>query len=63
MKFDKSLEKFSKAIEVIPLATQTFSKGSQQYPFGVSPIFLEKGYGSHVWDVDGNEFIDYPMAL
>jgi len=26
-------------------------------------VFLQRGQGSHVWDVDGNEYIDYPMAL
>ena len=22
------------------------------------PVTLEKGLGSHVWDIDGNEYID-----
>lgn len=26
---------------------------------GLSPVFVARGYGSHVFDVDGNEFIDY----
>jgi glutamate-1-semialdehyde 2,1-aminomutase len=26
---------------------------------GGTPIFIEKGKGSHVWDADGNEYIDY----
>jgi glutamate-1-semialdehyde 2,1-aminomutase len=26
---------------------------------GGSPIFFQKGAGSHVWDIDGNEYIDY----
>ncbi len=26
------------------------------------PMFYERGEGSHVWDVDGNEFIDYVLA-
>ena len=34
-----------------------------QFVGGVSPVFLERGPGAHVWDVDGNEYIDYPMAL
>jgi len=63
MKFNKSLKSYEKAIELIPLATQTFSKGPQQYPLGVAPVFLSKGKGSHVWYLDGNEFIDYPMGL
>jgi len=63
MKFERSISLFHKAKVAIPSATQTFSKGPEQYPFGVAPIFIQKGKGSHVWDVDGNEFIDYPMAL
>lgn len=26
---------------------------------GGTPIFIDKGKGAHVWDADGNEFIDY----
>ena len=26
---------------------------------GGNPIFFQKGAGSHVWDIDGNEYIDY----
>jgi len=26
---------------------------------GMSPIYIDKGKGSRVWDVDGNEYIDY----
>ena len=26
---------------------------------GTYPRFLEKGMGSHVWDVDGNEYVDF----
>jgi glutamate-1-semialdehyde 2,1-aminomutase/spore coat polysaccharide biosynthesis protein SpsF len=57
------MELYRKAIEIIPSATQTFSKGAKQYPFGAAPVFLKSGKGSHVWDIDGNEYIDYPMAL
>ncbi|MBI5698792.1 aminotransferase class III-fold pyridoxal phosphate-dependent enzyme [Candidatus Saganbacteria bacterium] len=63
MEFKRSLELYEKAIKIIPSATQTFSKGALQYPFGAAPIFLKNGKGSHVWDLDGNEFIDYPMGL
>ncbi len=48
---------------LIPSCTQTFSKGPTQFIQGVAPVFLQRGQGSHVWDVDGNEYIDYPMAL
>jgi glutamate-1-semialdehyde aminotransferase len=59
----KSRSWWERASKVIPSGTQTLSKGPDQFVRGVSPIFLERGRGSHVWDVDGNEFIDYPMAL
>ena len=61
--YQKSHEWLERAQRVIPGATQTFSKGPTQLVQGVSPVFLVRGEGSHVWDVDGNEFIDYPMAL
>ena len=54
---------WERAARVIPNGTQTLSKGPDQFVRGVSPMFLERGRGCHVWDVDGNEFIDYPMAL
>lgn len=53
----------SKAQHVIPSCSQTFSKGPNQFVQGVAPVFLKSGQGSHVWDVDGNEFIDHAMAL
>jgi glutamate-1-semialdehyde 2,1-aminomutase/spore coat polysaccharide biosynthesis protein SpsF len=48
---------------LIPCGTQTLSKGPDQFVRGVYPIYLARGAGSHVFDVDGNEYIDYPMAL
>ena len=54
---------WQKAREIIPRGTQTLSKGPDQFVDGVTPKYLERGQGCHVWDVDGNEYIDYPMAL
>ena len=53
----------SRALKVIPLGAQTYSKSMTQFPFGVSPYFLERGNGSHVWDVDGHEYIDFINSL
>ena len=63
MNFSHSLELFEKGKNLIPSCTQTFSKGWSQYPFGVSPVFLKKAEACFVWDVDGNKYIDWPMAL
>ena len=54
---------WERARRVIPSGTQTLSKAPSQFVDGVSPKFLARGRGCHVWDVDGNEYIDYPMAL
>ncbi len=61
--FAKSLQLLERAKRTIPAQTQTFSKGWTQYPLGVSPIFVTRADGGYVWDVDGNRFIDWPMAL
>jgi glutamate-1-semialdehyde 2,1-aminomutase len=37
------------------------SRGSVVYTAG--PIFLERGQGSHVWDADGNEYVDFMMSF
>lgn len=52
-----------RGILVTPMGVQTFSKGPNQYVEGVAPKYIERGKGSHVWDVDKNEYIDYTMAL
>ena len=53
----------ARARRTIPLGTQTFSKSYTQYPHGVSPYFIARGKGSHVWDIDGNEYVDFVNAL
>jgi glutamate-1-semialdehyde aminotransferase len=54
---------WERAQRVIPGGTQTLSKAPSQFVDGVSPKFLQRGHGCRVWDPDGNEYIDYPMAL
>jgi glutamate-1-semialdehyde aminotransferase len=54
---------YKRGESLIPCGTQTLAKGIEQNVFGVAPIYLKNGKGSHVWDVDGNEFIDYTMAV
>ena len=61
--YKKSEHLLDRALKSIPLASQTFSKSLTQYPRGVSPFFIEKGKGSKVWDVDGNEYVDFVNSL
>ncbi len=48
--------------ELIPGGSHTYAKGDDQYPEFCPPI-IARGKGSHVWDVDGNEYIEYGMGL
>ena len=61
--YKKSEQLLEQALHSIPLGSQTFSKSLTQYPRGVSPFFIDKGNGSKVWDVDGNEYIDFVSSL
>lgn len=51
-----------KANTLISGGAHTYSRGDDQYPVNAPPI-LEKGEGCYVWDMDGNEYLDYGMAL
>jgi len=59
----KSKELYNRAYGLIPSLTQTLAKGPTQHIKGIAPVYLQRGKGSHVWDVDGNEYIDYTMGV
>jgi len=62
-RYTNSEKLLERALQTIPLGSQTFSKSKTQYPVGVSPFFIQRGKGSHVWDVDGNEYVDFINSL
>lgn len=62
MTFDNSNRLREKSHALIPGGAHTYAKGDDQYPVE-SPGFIAHGEGCHVWDVDGNEFIEYGMGL
>lgn len=51
-----------RAHALIPGGAHTYAKGDDQYPV-LAPGFITRGAGCHVWDVDGNEFVEYGMGL
>ena len=61
--FDKTAALYARALETIPLASQTFSKSVMSTVEGAAPLFLERGDGARAWDVDGNAYIDYVLGL
>jgi glutamate-1-semialdehyde aminotransferase len=54
---------YARALGLIPAVTQTLAKGPGQHIKGVAPKYLQRGKGAHVWDVDGNEYIDFSMGI
>jgi glutamate-1-semialdehyde 2,1-aminomutase len=60
--FSRSRALQPKAHRLIPGGAHTYSKGDDQFP-EQAPAFIARGKGCHVWDVDGNEFIEYGMGL
>ena len=60
--FSKSRALQPKAHRLIPGGSHTYAKGDDQYPVQ-APGFIARGKGCHVWDLDGNEFIEYGMGL
>lgn len=64
---NRSLEKsealWKEANNTILSGCQLYSKGPETHIRGVSPIYIDHGKDAHVWDPDGNEYIDYDMGL
>ena len=60
--FEQSRALQERAHRLIPGGAHTYAKGDDQYPVN-APGFIARGSGCRVWDVDGNEFIEYGMGL
>jgi len=58
MKFDRSHQLYERACRTTPGGIHSNVRANWQ----PCPMFYDHGQGSHVWDVDGNEFIDYVLA-
>ena len=62
-RYRKSEQLLQKALNIIPMGTQTYSKSTRWYPYGISPYFVSESKGAYVWDIDGNKYIDFVNAL
>jgi glutamate-1-semialdehyde 2,1-aminomutase len=56
--FAQTLALFERATRVVPGGIYGHQTPALLVP-GSYPYFFQRGEGSHVWDVDGNEYIDY----
>lgn len=60
--FAKSEKLFEEAKKIIPGGV-TSARHPTKFVLGKYPIFMNRGLGSHVWDVDGNEYIDWIVSF
>jgi glutamate-1-semialdehyde 2,1-aminomutase len=66
MNFTTSQQLFQQALEVIPGGVNSPVRACQSV--GADPLFIDRADGCHIFDADGNRFIDYigswgPMIL
>ncbi|WEV28728.1 glutamate-1-semialdehyde 2,1-aminomutase [Streptomyces sp. 71268] len=47
---------------LVPGGAHTYAKGDDQYPADLAPV-ISHGRGAHVWDVDGNRYVEYGSGL
>ena len=59
----RSMEMYERLLELIPGGTQLISRRPTRFALGVSPVVATHGKGSRIWDVDGNEYIDWGSAI
>jgi glutamate-1-semialdehyde 2,1-aminomutase len=52
----------NRLLTVIPGGAHTYSRGHDQFPSN-APEILDRGKGAYVYDAEGNEYLDYGMAL
>jgi glutamate-1-semialdehyde 2,1-aminomutase len=60
--FERSAAASEQLSRLIPGGAHTYAKGEDQYPDGLAPV-ITHGSGAHVWDVDGNRYIEYGSGL
>src|SRR5678816_3710535 len=53
----KSEQLFNRAVRVVPGGVNSPVRAFRAV--GGKPLFIERGSGSHIWDADGREYIDY----
>ena len=54
---NRSEELFNRAQKVIPGGVNSPVRAFRAV--GGKPLFIQRGQGAHIWDADGNEYIDY----
>ncbi|MBK8807990.1 MAG: aminotransferase class III-fold pyridoxal phosphate-dependent enzyme, partial [Bacteroidales bacterium] len=66
VRYKKSIDAFKEAIKQIPGGVNSPVRSFKSVE--CNPVFIDKALGSNIWDIDGNEYIDFvgswgPMIL
>lgn len=58
--FQQSIDAYKEAVDLMPGGVNSPVRAFKSV--GMNPVFMEKGKGSRIWDIDGNEYIDYVLS-
>ncbi|MCM3730914.1 glutamate-1-semialdehyde 2,1-aminomutase [Fictibacillus nanhaiensis] len=58
--FEKSIAAFKEATEYMPGGVNSPVRAFKSV--NMDPVFMERGKGSKIYDIDGNEYIDYVLS-
>ncbi|GGF06745.1 glutamate-1-semialdehyde 2,1-aminomutase [Halobacillus andaensis] len=58
--FDRSIDAYKEAVHLMPGGVNSPVRAFNSVD--MDPIFMEKGKGSKITDIDGNEYIDYVLS-
>lgn len=58
--FNQSIDAYNEAVDLMPGGVNSPVRAFKSV--GMNPIFMERGKGSKIWDIDGNEYIDYVLS-
>jgi glutamate-1-semialdehyde 2,1-aminomutase len=61
LRTEKSKQLYQRTLDLLIEGSSSSSRGPANY--GEYPLFMERGSGSRIYDVDGNEYIDWMMAF
>jgi glutamate-1-semialdehyde 2,1-aminomutase len=61
LRTEKSKQLYQRTLDLLIEGSSSSSRGPANY--GEYPLFMQRGSGSRIYDVDGNEYIDWMMAF
>ncbi|MBT4500645.1 MAG: aminotransferase class III-fold pyridoxal phosphate-dependent enzyme [Gemmatimonadetes bacterium] len=60
---EHSMEVYERARKLIPGVTQLISRRPARAALGGSPIYASHAKGCRIWDIDGNEYVDWYSGI